>query len=314
MEFRNILRGSMMLKILCIVVFGSALLVWGITEYRPGTMNAAAKDAEAEETVAVAEEEKAAVPESAFCVIANDDFSNLQLEDVKKPVYDRYTLAQRREKGLPTEFSEIVPYTQEKVAYLTFDDGPDNNNTPAVLDILKAYGVPATFYVVGYMAEANPDVLKRIYEEGHAIGNHTYDHDYWNLYASPDNFLTQLMYTDDIIYNIIGVRPLITRAPGGTVGMFTDEFPPALKANGYVEHDWNVCNEDATPKHPNAEMQISYIDQQTQYELKDNMALVLMHCGGGKEETVYALPAIIMLLQEKGYRFGVVTPMTPQPR
>ncbi|MBQ3971135.1 MAG: polysaccharide deacetylase [Selenomonadaceae bacterium] len=307
-------RGSMMLKILCVVVVGGALLAWGITEYRLSAMNAAAKDAGAKETVVAAEEEKAAVPEPAFCVIANDDFSNLQLEDVKKPVYDRYTLAQRREKGLPTELPEIVPYTREKVAYLTFDDGPDNKNTPAILDILKDYGVPATFYVAGTMVEANPDVLKRIYEEGHAIGNHTYDHDYDDLYTSPDHFLAQLMHTDDLIYNIIGVRPLITRAPGGTIGMFTDAFPPALKANGYVEHDWNVCNEDATPKRPNAEMQLSYIDQQTQYELKDNMALVLMHCIGGKEETVNALPGIIMLLQEKGYRFGVVTPMTPQPR
>ena len=302
----------MAIKILCAIAIASALLAWGITEYRLAAMDALAKDAGLEEEAGAEDGGKVREPE--FCVFAEDDFSNLQLEDVRKPVYDRYTLAQRREKGLPTEFPEIVPYTKEKVAYLTFDDGPDNKNTPAILDILKNYGVPATFYVVGTMVEANPEVLKRIYEEGHAIGNHTYDHRYKDLYASPENFLAQLMHTEELIYNVIGVRPLITRAPGGTIGMFTDAFPPMLKANGYVEHDWNVCNEDATPKRPNAAMQLSYIDRQTQYELKDNMALVLMHCIGGKEETVSALPSIIMLLQGKGYRFGVVTPMTPQPR
>ena len=309
----NMFHKGMLLKFLCICVFGSALLAWGITEYMTSTKEAAPGEAGVVCESVVAAKEEPVKPEPTAYILANDDFSNLQSEDVKKPVYDRYTLAQRRAKGLPTQFPGIVPYTKEKVAYLTFDDGPDNKNTPAILDILKNYGVPATFYVVGTMVEENPEVLKRIFEEGHAIGNHTYSHDYNYLYASPENFLADIMHTEELIYNVIGVRPLNIRAPGGTIGMFTDDFPPMLQANGYVEHDWNVCNEDATPKRPNAEMQLYYIDQQTSGEMKDNMALVLMHSIGGKEETVKALPSIIMKLQEKGYRFGVVTPMTPQP-
>ena len=156
-------------------------------------------------------------------------------------------------------------------------------------------------------------MLKRIFAEGHAIGNHSYDHDYDRLYASKESFVEEMEQTDEVIFKVIGMRPFIIRAPGGTVGMFTADFYEHLNLLGYVEHDWNVLTEDATPEHPSSERQICYIDRRTAGHLKDNMALILMHCNGGKEETVRALPGIIDNLRAKGYRFGVVTPITPQP-
>jgi peptidoglycan/xylan/chitin deacetylase (PgdA/CDA1 family) len=232
---------------------------------------------------------------------------------VDRPVYDRYTLKQRLAKGLRTMLPALPRYTAEKVAYLTFDDGPDDVNTPAILDVLKAKGVHATFYVLGGMVEKNPAVLKRIFTEGHAIGNHSYDHDYERLYANKESFVEEMEQTDEAVFKVIGMRPFIIRAPGGTVGMFADDYYKHLNLLGYVEHDWNVLTEDATPEQPSAEQQIDYIDRRAAGQLKDNMALVLMHCNGGKEETVRALPGIIDNLKAKGYRFGVVTPITPQP-
>ena len=253
--------------------------------------------------------------ESEAYVLAKGDYSNLTGENlsVDKPVYDRYTLKQRQAKGLPTMLPALPHYNKEKSAYLTFDDGPDDVNTPAILDVLKAHGIHATFYVLGAMAEKHPEVLKRIFTEGHAIGNHSYDHKYQDLYQSKDTFIAQMQHTDDVIFNILGVRPFIIRAPGGTVGMFEGDYYDALNLLGYVEHDWNVLTEDATPEHPSAERQIQYVDRRTQGSLKDNMALILMHSNGGKEETVRALPGIIATLKAKGYRFGVVSPITPQP-
>ena len=253
--------------------------------------------------------------ESAAYTLAKGDYSNLTYDNISldRPVYDRYTLKQRLAKGLPTMLPALPHYTAEKVAYLTFDDGPDDVNTPAILDVLKAKGVHATFYVLGGMVEKNPEVLKRIFAEGHAIGNHSYDHDYDRLYASKESFVEEMEQTDEAIFKVIGMRPFIIRAPGGTVGMFTADFYEHLNLLGYVEHDWNVLTEDATPEHPSAERQICYIDRRTAGHLKDNMALILMHCNGGKEETVRALPGIIDNLRAKGYRFGVVTPITPQP-
>ena len=265
-------------------------------------------------TKTVAVEQEPGV-ESAAYTLAKGDYSNLTYNNISldRPVYDRYTLKQRLAKGLPTMLPALPHYTAEKVAYLTFDDGPDDVNTPAILDVLKAKGVHATFYVLGGMVEKNPEVLKRIFAEGHAIGNHSYDHDYDRLYASKECFVEEMEQTDEAIFKVIGMRPFIIRAPGGTVGMFTADFYEHLNLLGYVEHDWNVLTEDATPEHPSAERQICYIDRRTAGHLKDNMALILMHCNGGKEETVRALPGIIDNLRAKGYRFGVVTPITPQP-
>ena len=246
-------------------------------------------------------------------VLAADDLSNLQLDAPDEPVYDAHTLAERRQEGLAVTLPALTPYREGKVAYLTFDDGPDDKNTPAVLDVLKEAGVKATFYVTGAQAEAHPDVLRRIYAEGHAIGNHSYDHRYEKLYPSVDGFFREMERTDEVIYGILGVRPLILRAPGGRIGHFTAAYAPALQAHGYVEHDWNVSSADAAPGHPTAQDFIDNITGETEGEATAHTAIILMHSSEGHEETVKALPEIIRVLREKGYAFGVVTPMTPQP-
>ncbi|MBQ3442570.1 MAG: polysaccharide deacetylase [Selenomonadaceae bacterium] len=244
-------------------------------------------------------------------IVANDDLSNLQLSDPTKPVYDKYILWERQEKGLPFELPYLEPYEAESVVYLTFDDGPDDKITPQILDILKAEGVKATFYVCGNMVEAYPNVLRRIFNEGHAIGNHSYNHRYDELYKSPWSFMEQIIQTDNAIKNVIGVRPFIIRAPGG-VGMFNGEYWSMIDSCGYVEHDWNALTEDATPSKPNASTQINNV---LKY-LGDNpppFVIILMHSNSDKGETVKALPELIKMLRNWGYKFGVVTPMTPQP-
>lgn len=246
-------------------------------------------------------------------MLAADDLSNLQLAAPDVPVYDTHTLAERQAQGLAVTLPELAPYREGKVAYLTFDDGPDDKNTPAVLDVLKEAGIKATFYVTGVQAKAHPEVLRRIYDEGHAIGNHSYDHRYEKLYPSVDGFFREMAQTDEIIYEILGVRPLILRAPGGRIGHFTAAYAPALKVHGYVEHDWNVSSADAAPGHPVAQDFIDNIAGETEGEATAHTAIILMHSSEGHEETVKALPEIIRLLREKGYVFGVVTPMTPQP-
>ena len=244
-------------------------------------------------------------------ILANDDLSNLQLDDPSKPVYDKYILWERQEKNLPFTLPYLEPYNAESVVYLTFDDGPDNKVTPQILDILKAENVKATFYVCGNMVETYPDVLKRIFNEGHAIGNHSYNHRYNELYASPWAFMEQIIQTDNAIKNVIGVRPFIIRAPGG-VGMFNGDYWSMIDSCGYIEHDWNVLTEDATPSKPNASQQVNNV---LKY-LGDNpprSVIILMHSNSDKQETVKALPEIIHFLRDWGYKFGVVTPMTPQP-
>ena len=84
----------------------------------------------------------------------------------------------------------------EKIAYLTFDDGPNDNVTPIVLDILKEENVKASFFVIGKYVEKYPNVVKRAYEEGHYIANHGYDHNNNNLYKSSSSFIDEITKTD----------------------------------------------------------------------------------------------------------------------
>lgn len=274
------------------------------------------KNAIKEETVPVTEvnPEDTTVKSDRFAdkpyLVVNEDFSNLSGADRNKPVYDLLSVKERQAKGLPTALPEVQPYREGKVAYLTFDDGPEGKNTPAVLDILKQEGIKATFYVVGSQCYRYPENLLRMFVEGHAIGNHSYSHDYDALYPNVNGFLEEMYRTEETCRAILGFRPLIIRAPGGTWGNFTSAYPQALKEAGLVDHNWNVCIDDAVGGHPTAEDFVEKVRKQT----ADGKAcaVVLMHCSYGKEETVRALPQIIQLLRERGYSFGVVTPATPR--
>ena len=270
------------------------------------------KNVTTEETPKTVEEQAREMAAENKFVMAADDFSNLQLTEVDKPVYDAYGVWDRQEKNLPMALPDIVPYGSESVVYLTFDDGPDDKITPQILDVLKQEEVKATFFVLGVNVETYPEVLKRIFEEGHAIGNHSYNHVYKELYKSPWDFAQQMIKTDEIIQAYIGVRPLIIRAPGGVAGAFDKNYWEMTRAMGYVEYDWNTSTEDATPQVPNASTQINNVLQQLG-ENPPHMTILLMHSKDGKEETVKALPELIHMFRDWGYKFGVITPMTPQP-
>ena len=306
-----------MKKFFCLTMILLTMIFVGCGEQaKPADVNQIPTEVADPNAAKPAEEPKPAEPsppaqEGKDYIVADDDLSNLQLSDPTIPVYDKYIIWERQEKGLPIVLPYLEPYETESTVYLTFDDGPDDKITPQILDILKAEGVKATFYVCGNMVEAYPDVLRRIFNEGHAIGNHSYNHRYDEIYKSPWSFMEQIIQTDTAIKNVIGVRPFIIRAPGG-VGMFSANYWTMVEDCGYIEHDWNVLTEDATPSKPNASQQINNV---LKY-LGDNpprSVIILMHSNSDKTETVKALPELIHFLRDWGYQFGVVTPMTPQP-
>jgi len=104
--------------------------------------------------------------------------------------------------------------TDQKVISLTFDDGPDPKNTPIVLDVLKKHNTPATFFLVGSRAEKYPELVKRIANEGHEIGNHSMNHSNYN--GKTIEFLrNDIKQCNEIIHKICGQRPVLYRPPGG---------------------------------------------------------------------------------------------------
>lgn len=248
-------------------------------------------------------------PDVAFI---GKDFSLPDVSD-DRPVYDKYTTKQRQQQGLPTTYGKDRPYFYgDHVAYLTFDDGPNQANTTKILDILKQENIHATFFLTGQNVERYPDVVKQIYQSGNAIGIHSYSHDYTKIYVSPEAYTNELLQTEELIYNIIGVRPIISRAPGGTAGHFTPAFWQSIQSIGSIEVGWNALTGDADGTAKTAQQAVDNVRKQLQLRPYLNTHLViLMHDASGHEATVEALPQIIKLLKDQGYTFRVVNASIP---
>lgn len=191
---------------------------------------------------------------------------------------------------------------RDKIVYLTFDDGP-SRHTPEVLDILKEEGIPATFFVLGQSALAQEDMIRRIVDEGHALGNHTYDHDYEKLYPRFIHFWDQIQQTEEVLAHIVGIRPSLVRAPGGTYKKFDAHYFRYMEEAGYQVHDWNVDSGDSKRKGVPARDIVANVKNAP---LRDVMN-VLLHDGAGHAESVLALPEIIAYFKEQGYRFAPLT-------
>lgn len=131
--------------------------------------------------------------------------------------------------------------TSRKVIAITFDDGPHPENTPRLLDMLKERKVKATFYVVGNMVKYNPQLLKRMVEEGHEIGNHTVTHGTLSR-MSDESLLAELKNAHDQIVEASGVAPVSMRPPGGAIKKDQKAF--VLEELGYPTILWSVDPED----------------------------------------------------------------------
>lgn len=141
---------------------------------------------------------------------------------------------------------------EEKVAYLTFDDGPSSNITPQILQILENEGIKATFFVLGSRVELYPELVKQEYEAGHYIANHGYSHEYSSVYSSANAVLDEYNRTENIIKNAIGNMEYsshLFRFPGGSNGgKYADvknEAKALLEANDIAYINWNSLTNDA---------------------------------------------------------------------
>lgn len=198
-----------------------------------------------------------------------------------------------------------------RVVYLTFDDGP-SYNTASVLDILDRYGVKATFFVTGNGQNYNDNIV-RAYQSGHAIGLHTYTHDYATVYASVDAYFQDLNNVGDMVQNIIGYRPDIIRFPGGSSNTVSANYTPGIMSQlvnkvqekGYQYYDWNVSSSDASGFGvPSATI------VQSSTATSADKVMILFHDATGKETTVEALPAVIEYYKNQGYAFMPISKST----
>ena len=196
--------------------------------------------------------------------------------------------------------------------YLTFDDGP-SNNTSKILDILKQEDIKATFFLVNFNSSYNPAV-KRIYDEGHSIGIHSYTHNYKLIYSSVSAYFDDLNKMNDKIKTITGSDTKLLRFPGGssnTISSFNKGIMTTLVKEvtnaGYHYFDWNVDSSDAWSARNSNDVYNNVVNN-----LKKGTNIVLMHDLSSNEKTVNALEKIIKYAKEKGYTFANITMNTKE--
>ena len=189
------------------------------------------------------------------------------------------------------------PLTESRKVYLTFDDGP-SIYTDDILDILSAYGVKATFFVIGAVDEKYAPMYQRIVEEGHSIGMHSYSHKYTEVYGSTEDFKEDFLKIQGLIKEKTGVECLLYRFPGGssnTIGKKNiQEYIAYLEEKNVTYYDWNISSGDAT----GIPASVDEIVQNSTSQLeKYNSAYILLHDSSTKRSTVEALPIIIETIQ-----------------
>lgn len=202
----------------------------------------------------------------------------------------------------------------KKVVYLTFDDGPSVTNTPEVLKVLDEYNVKGTFCILGKSIAKNDDskkILKDIVKNGHAVVNHTYSHEYNNLYPNGvinvDNFIKDIEKNNELMRSILG-KDFFTRVirfPGGYWSWDgREEIKEVLLDKGYVDIFWNALNKDAEGGMKNAEQLLSEVKNTVEaLGWEADSIVLLMHDTYGKEETVKSLPLVIEYFKHKGFEF-----------
>lgn len=190
--------------------------------------------------------------------------------------------------------------------YLTFDDGP-SERTAEVLDVLKEKDIKATFFVCGKEGEKEKELMQRIVNEGHVIGIHTYSHNYKEIYASVEDYLTDFEKIYQLIYTNTGVKPELFRFPGGSVniynGLICNEISSEMVRRGFTYYDWNASNGDTSDS---ATENSIFVNTITTVGSKDKVIL-LMHDSYNEYDTVQALPRIIDTLKSEGYQFEKIT-------
>ena len=186
--------------------------------------------------------------------------------------------------------SPAAPVRESGVVYLTFDDGPHAEHTPQVLDVLARHGARATFFVVGRLARAYPDIIERIAAEGHTVANHTWNHDDLATLSRPE-FDETVGRTEAILGDL--ATPCL-RPPYGSIGAHTREWAAG--------HGLSVLTWDGSPMdwlRPPATEIADYI-----VRWAPTGAVILLHDGGGdRANTVQGLDMALEQLADQGLRY-----------
>ena len=187
--------------------------------------------------------------------------------------------------------------TQEKVVALTFDDGPHPEYTAQILDILDRFDAKATFFVLGQHAEKYPELIRREFEEGHEIANHTYTH---GQFITIKQLEKELIKTNEILYGITGVYPSLFRPVGGN---YNERLINAAIAQDFKVIMWSWHQDTEDWKQPG----VNKIVKKVLHGAKPGDVILFHDAGGNRSQTVEALLEILPELKKQGYEFVTIS-------
>ena len=292
------IKRAFLLMVACLVIFGSFNKV----------------KAYVDETIKEKQEQKIAEQKR----LAEEEKKRKEAEEAKKKMIGvkhgaesySYSAKKVEEKLKKMDYSN----NGEKIVFLTFDDGTSTTVTPQILKTLKDENVKATFFLTGQNIERGgakaKELIKQEFEEGHAIANHSYSHNYGILYPNRvlnlESFKEDFKKTDIILKDVLGpyFSTEVIRCPGGHMswkGM--QPLDKYLDENGIASIDWNALSGDAEGKKKNPQ---ELYDYAVKTSAGKDMVVILMHDTYGKENTAKALPQIIKYYKDNGYKFKVL--------
>lgn len=186
--------------------------------------------------------------------------------------------------------------TEQPVIYLTFDAGYEGGQTAKILDVLQEHQVPAAFFVVGNYLETAPELVFRMVEEGHIVGNHTYHHYDMSRIANKEDFTKELQDVENLFAAITGQEmPKYYRPPQG---IYSEENLKMAKELGYRTVFWSLAYVDwYADKQPTAEQAFAKLLPRIH-----NGAVVLLHSTSQTNADI--LDELLTRWEDMGYRFG----------
>lgn len=239
--------------------------------------------------------------------LSNADVTSEVMENTEDVPAEEQTESVGNEKETTTTEE---PRVEAKRVYLTFDDGP-SVYTGQILDILAANDVKATFFVIG-RDEEYYEYYKRIVDEGHTIGLHSYTHVYQDFYASRESFAKELTDLQKLIYDVTGTESHIFRFPGGSSNNVSSlpisEYISYLNENDINYYDWNALSGDAVTSGLSPEQLVNNIMNDVE---KNQDSIVLMHDLQTTHATVESLQILIDTLKSEGYEILPIDDNTP---
>lgn len=189
--------------------------------------------------------------------------------------------------------------TAQKRIYLTFDCGFENGHTPAILDALKKHGVKATFFVVGHYLESSPDLVRRMVEEGHTVGNHTYHHPDMSKIADPAAFQEEIQSLEALYKEVTGQEMVKLYRP--PQGKYSESNLKMAQQLGYKTFFWSLAYVDwYTEKQPTAQQAFDKLLPRIH-----NGAVVLLHNTSATNAAI--LDELLTKWEQAGFTFGSLT-------